>query len=35
MRPYLRLLLTREPLNEEITENIVDLMLTGIAAERA
>ncbi len=32
---YLRLLLTREPLNEAIIENVVDLMLTGIAAERA
>jgi AcrR family transcriptional regulator len=32
---YLRLLLTREPLNEAIIENIVDLMLTGIAAEHA
>ena len=32
---YLRLLLTREPLNETIIENVVDLMLTGIAAERA
>ena len=30
---YLRLLLTREPLNETIIENVVDLMLTGIAAE--
>jgi AcrR family transcriptional regulator len=32
---YLRLLLTKEPLNEAIIENVVDLMLTGIAAERA
>jgi AcrR family transcriptional regulator len=32
---YLRLLLTREPLNEAIIENVVDLILTGIAAERA
>ncbi len=32
---YLRLLLTREPLNEAIIENVVDLMLTGIAAEHA
>ena len=32
---YLRLLLTREPLNETIIENVVDLMLTGIAAEHA
>jgi AcrR family transcriptional regulator len=32
---YLRLLLTREPLNEAIVDNVVNLMLTGIAAERA
>ena len=32
---YLRLLLTREPLNEAIIENVVDLMLAGIAAEHA
>ncbi len=32
---YLRLLLTGEPLNEAIIENVVDMMLTGIAAEHA
>jgi len=32
---YLRLLLTGEPLNEAIIESVVDMMLTGIAAEHA
>jgi AcrR family transcriptional regulator len=30
---YLRFLLTREPLNESVLESVVDLVLTGIAAE--
>ena len=31
---YLRFLLTREPLNESAFESVVDLLLTGIAAQR-